>query len=211
MVDKKLKKRLLEICYKHKLHHLGSYFSSLNIIDEIYSQMKKDDIFILSSGHAVVALFVVLEKYYGFDAEELLKKHGEHPKLDEEHKIFCSTGSLGLGLLVAVGRAVANRDRDVYCLISDGETAEGSIWEALRYAKECKLENLKVFVNANGICGYDTVNVDYLEKRIKAFDEKINFVITTVEQIPALKGIESHYCTLSEKDYLDGLEYINRE
>jgi len=211
MVDKKLKKRLLEICYKHKLHHLGSYFSSLNIIDNIYSQMKKDDIFILSSGHAVVALFVVLEKYFGFDAEELLKKHGEHPKLDEEHKIFCSTGSLGLGLLVAVGRAVANKNRNVFCLISDGETAEGSIWEALRYAKESKLDNLKVFVNANGICGYDTVNVDYLEKRIKSFDEKINFVVTTVEQIPALKGIESHYCTLNEKDYLDGLEYIDRE
>lgn len=211
MVDKKLKRRLLDICYKHKLHHLGSYFSSLHIIDDIYSRMNRDDIFILSSGHAVVALYAVLEKYYGFDAEELLKKHGEHPKLDEQSKIYCSTGSLGLGILVAVGRAVANKNKNVFCLISDGETSEGSVWEALKYAKESKLNNLKVSVNANGICGYDTVDVEYLKKRIAAFDENINYVVTTVEQIPALKGIDSHYCSLTEKDYLEAIEYINKE
>lgn len=211
MVDKVLKKRLLDICFKHKLHHLGSYFSSLDIIDNIYSQMKKDDVFILSSGHAVVALYVVLEKYFGFDAEELLKKHGEHPKLDEEHKIYCSTGSLGLGILVAVGRAVANKQKNVYCLVSDGETSEGCVWEAFKYTKEAKLDNLKIYINANGICAYDLVDVKYLEKRCLAFNENINFVTTTVEQIPLLKGIDSHYCSLTEKDYKEALEYIDRE
>ena len=66
MVD--LKKRLLEIAYKHKLSHLGSYFSSLGIIDEIFSKKKEDDIFILSSGHCALALYVVLEKYHGHDS-----------------------------------------------------------------------------------------------------------------------------------------------
>lgn len=211
MVDKTLKKRLLDICYKHKLHHLGSYFSSLDIIDGIYSKMKKDDIFILSAGHAVVALYVVLEKYFGFDAEELLKKHGEHPKLDEEHKIYCSTGSLGLGVLVAVGRAQASKNKDVYCLVSDGEASEGCVWEAFKYAKEAKLDNLKIYVNVNGICAYDLVDRDYLKNRCLSFNDKINVVYTSVEQIPLLKGIDSHYCSLTEKDYNEAVEYIDRE
>ena len=58
---KKLYRRLLDICYENKLHHLGSYFSCLHIIDSIYKNKEQDDIFILSNGHAVVALYVILE------------------------------------------------------------------------------------------------------------------------------------------------------
>ena len=72
----------------------------------------------------------MLEKYQGVNAEELFLKHGGHPHRDEENGIYCSTGSLGLGITVAVGRALANKNRTVYCLISDGEAAEGSVWEA---------------------------------------------------------------------------------
>ena len=131
-----LKKRIAEIAYKNKLGHLGSYFSSVGIIDEIYSKMDKDDIFILSSGHAALALYVCLEKYKGQDAEALFLKHGGHPHRDEECEIYCSTGSLGLGLCIALGRAVANPKRKVHVLVSDGECAEGSIWEALKTIKE---------------------------------------------------------------------------
>jgi transketolase len=196
-----LKKRLLELCYKNKLHHLGSYFSSLNIIDEIYSKMEDKDVFILSNGHAVAALYVVLEKYYNFDSQELLEKYGEHPKKSDEHKIYCSTGSLGLGILVAVGAALANKDKNIYCLISDGEAAEGCVWEALRYAKEKRLTNLKIYVNANGYCAYDTVDLDYLEKRISAFNNDVIFCRTTVEHFDFLKGIDAHYYCMSDKDY----------
>ena len=72
MVD--LKKRILEIAYKNKLSHLGSYLSSVDIIDKIYAKKNPNDIFILSSGHAALALYVVLEKYENRDAEELFKK-----------------------------------------------------------------------------------------------------------------------------------------
>lgn len=196
-----VKDRLLEICYKNKLHHLGSYFSALQIIDDIYSEMNSEDIFILSNGHAVAALYVVLEKYYGFDAQELLNKYGDHPKIDEENKIYCSTGSLGMGLLVAVGRAWANRTRNVFCLISDGEAAEGCIWEALRFANEQKLDNLKIYLNANGFCAYDTVDVEYLEKRVLAFNEKVKVIKTTVEHYDFLKGIDAHYYCMNDEDY----------
>lgn len=195
-----LKKRLFEICYKHKLHHLGSYFSSLEIIDRIHDEMKDEDIFILSAGHAAVSLYVVLEKYYGYDAEQILLEHGEHPKLDENRKVYCSTGSLGMGITVAVGRAVANPDRKVYCLITDGECAEGSVWESLQFIKSYDLKNIEIHVNANGYCAYDEVDLDYLEKRLKAFLPEVVFHRTQVEHFPFLKGIDAHYYSMKEED-----------
>jgi len=201
---KELYKRLLDICYERQLHHLGSYFSALQIIDEIYSQKNEDDIFILSNGHAVVALYVVLEKYYGLDAVELHEKYGDHPKRNELDKLHCSTGSLGMGVTVAVGRALANPDRDVYCLLSDGECAEGSVWEALRFAYENKVTNLKLYVNANGWAAYDAVDLDYLEKRIKAFHPDVNYVRTTVEHF-GLKGLHAHYTNFNEEQYKEAL------
>tara|TARA_R100000995_G_scaffold57362_1_gene28516 strand:- start:535 stop:1152 length:618 start_codon:yes stop_codon:yes gene_type:complete len=201
---KDLYKRLLDICYERQLHHLGSYFSALQIIDQIYSEMDKDDIFILSNGHAVVALYVILEKYYGLDAVELHEKYGDHPKRNELDKLHCSTGSLGMGVTVAVGRALANPDRDVYCLLSDGECAEGSVWEALRFAYENKVTNLKLYVNANGWSAYDTVDLDYLENRIKAFHPDVNYVRTTVEHF-GLKGLHAHYTNFNEEQYKEAL------
>lgn len=196
-----LKKRIAEIAYKHKLGHLGSYYSSVDIIDEMYSKMDKDDIFILSAGHCALALYVCLEKYHDIDAEELFLKHGGHPHLDEENKIYCSTGSLGLGLPIALGRAVANPNRKVWVMISDGEAAEGSIWEALKTIKELNIQNIEVYVNINGLCAYKEVDQDYLVPRLKAFMPNIELRYTTVEHYPFLKGLNAHYHVMNEDDY----------
>ena len=199
MVD--LKKRILEIAYKHKLGHLGSYLSAAEIVDEIYKNKDTDDIFILSSGHAALALYAALEKYEGKNAEELFLKHGGHPHRDEENGIYCSTGSLGLGITVAVGRALANKNRKVHVLISDGESAEGSVWEALRFIKESNLSNIEVYVNVNGYAAYDKVDVKYLVDRLKVFLPTINIRYTSVNQYPFLRGLNSHYHVMSEQDY----------
>ena len=199
MVD--LKKRILEIAYKHKLGHLGSYLSAADIVDEIYENKDPDDIFILSSGHAALALYDALEKYEGKNAEELFLKHGGHPHRDEENGIYCSTGSLGLGITVAVGRALANKNRKVHVLISDGESAEGSVWEALRFIKESNLSNIEVYVNVNGYAAYDKVDVKYLVDRLKVFLPTINIRYTSVNQYPFLRGLNAHYHVMSEKDY----------
>jgi transketolase len=199
MVD--LKKRILEIAYKHKLGHLGSYLSAAEIVDEIYENKDSDDIFILSSGHAALALYAALEKYEGKNAEELFLKHGGHPHRDEENGIYCSTGSLGLGITVAVGRALANKHRKVHVLISDGESAEGSVWEALRFIKESNLSNIEVYVNVNGYAAYDKVDVKYLVDRLKVFLPTINIRYTSVNQYPFLRGLNAHYHVMSEQDY----------
>ena len=199
MVD--LKKRILEIAYKHKLSHLGSYLSASDIIDEIYENKDPDDIFILSSGHAALALYAALEKYEGKNAEELFLKHGGHPHRDEENGIYCSTGSLGLGITVAVGRALANKNRKVHVLISDGESAEGSVWESLRFIKENNLSNIEVYVNINGYAAYDKVDIKYLVDRLKVFLPTINIRYTSVNQYSFLRGLNAHYHVMSEEDY----------
>ena len=196
-----LKKRIAEIAFKHKLGHLGSYMSSVDIVDEMFSKMGKDDIFILSSGHCALALYVCLEKYHDINAEDMFVKHGGHPHRDEKNKIYCSTGSLGLGITIALGRAVANPNRKVWVLISDGEAAEGSVWESLKTIKEDNINNIEVYVNINGLCAYKEVDVDYMSTRLKAFLPSINLRYTTVEQYPFLKGLNAHYHVMSDENY----------
>jgi|TARA_Y100000361_G_scaffold128157_1_gene122918 transketolase len=198
---KKLEKRILEIAYKNKLSHITSYLTALPIIYNIYKNKKKEDIFILSSGHAALALYVVLEHFENQCAENLLKESGGHPHRNLKHGIHCSTGSLGMGITVAVGRALANKNRDYYVLLSDGECAEGSVWESLKSIKEKNLNNIHVYVNCNGYCAYNTVDVTYLEKRLKSFLPSINVIKTKVHSYNFLKGINGHYHIMNAENY----------
>ncbi len=197
----KLKKRILEIAYKYKLSHLGSYLSSVDIIESIYNKKDKDDIFILSSGHAALALYVVLEKYENKNAIDLFNRYGGHPVRSEEDGIYCSTGSLGTGLTIAVGRAIANPSKNFFVLISDGETAEGSVWESLRFISENYLNNIEVHVNINGYGAYDVIDKDYLSFRLKSFLPNIILHETTVNQTKFLKGLNAHYYVMNKKDF----------
>ena len=102
-------------------------------------------------------------------AAALFDKHGVHAHKDPEAGIACSSGSLGCGITIAVGFALANPDKHVYVLCSDGESAEGSVWESLNFIHQRKLSNISVYVNLNGYAAYDEVDEDNLEARLKAF------------------------------------------
>jgi transketolase len=196
-----LERRVVDISYNEKMGHLSSNLNAVNIIDEIFKLKSKDEVFILSSGHAALALYVTLEKHHGLDAVKLFHKHGVHPHRDVENNIHCSTGSLGMGLTVAVGHALADRNKKVWCLVSDGEAAEGSIWESLRFIHEAKLDNLEVFVNINGMTAVDFIDKDYLVKRLQAFLPRINLRFTEPPNWPFAKGILTHYYVLKPEDY----------
>lgn len=198
---KKLEKRIMDITYQENLSHLSSTLSALPIIEEIYAEKKDDEVFILSNGHAGLALYVVLEEKYGIDAVMLLHKHGIHPGKDLENKLYCSTGSLGSGLPIAVGHALADRTKNVYCMISDGEAAEGSIWESLRFIKEAKLDNLKIYVNVNGMSAYEYLDVDYLVERLKVFLPRINIRLSDPVEFNFAKGLLTHYYVMKPGDY----------
>jgi transketolase len=106
-----------------------------------------------------------------------------------------------MGITVGVGRALVNKSKDYYVLISDGECAEGSVWEALKCIKENNIQNIHVYVNSNGYCAYNKVDKTYLEKRLKSFLPEINIVNTKIDQYPFLKGVNAHYHIMSEEDY----------
>lgn len=211
MNNKDLKRRILEISFKYKLSHIGSCITAVDIIDEIFKLKKPDEKFVLSSGHAGLALYCVLEKYnhpeYGKSAEEIWRHHGTHPDRCEECGIDCSSGSLGQGLPIAVGMALADRSKNVYCLISDGEMAEGSIWESFFIKARADLDNLKIYVNNNGYAAYRKYSNNWhkIENLIPC---QVNWVKTDFEQLPFLKGQEAHYKIMTEEDYKEGLELL---
>jgi transketolase len=195
-----LRDRILDISYKHKLSHIGSCLTTLPILDFIYSNKNEEDDVVLSNGHAGLAQYVIIEKHYGHDAEQMLLDWGIHPCRDTNRKTSVSTGSLGCGIAIATGMALANRNKNTHCIISDGECAEGIVWESLSFAYKNKLTNLKIYLNMNGYSAYDKVDEQYLENRIKAFFPTVNIWKTNSDLIFAT-GIESHYKTMNENEY----------
>lgn len=230
--QKMLRKRILEISHATKLSHLGSCFSAIDLIAALYAIKKPDEHFILSNGHAGIAWYTVLEKYGIIDAATIKKLH-LHPDRNPAHGIHVSTGSLGQGLPIALGMAFAERKKRIYCMLSDGECAEGSIWESLVVIYHHQVHNLKIIINANGWSAYDKVNLSYLKKRIKAFGFTIHtinghditniiqvlqktrgkelsviFARTKVEQLPFLKGQDAHYYVMNQEDYDHAIQLL---
>lgn len=193
-----LQKRVWELAYKFKTP-VGSSLAAVEIIDEIYSLKKPDEKFVLSAGHYGLALYVVIEKYLGIDAEKIWRHHGRHPDRCEECHLDCSTGSLGMGLSVAVGMALANRMKDVWCLISDGEFLEGSTQEALRTKLFENVSNLKVLMNFNGWGAYSRIVTDGEEL------PGVQVCQTNLDDFPFLRGLEGHYHILTKEEYETGL------
>jgi deoxyxylulose-5-phosphate synthase len=151
---------------------------------------------------------VLLEHYHKIDAETLLHENGIHPFYSKQNQIYCSGGSLGQGLTVAVGYALANPNKTVYVTISDGECSEGCVWEALRFINEKNIANIKVFVNMNGVSAINYVDIGYLSKCLYTFYPNINIRNTTVETFNFLKGLEAHYKVMSPEDYQLALQQL---
>lgn len=151
--------------------HPGGAFSSIDIMITLYfavmridlkkSLWQKRDRFILSKGHSSVALYTVLY-LRGFLKREVLKTFRQdksilsgHPDMHKVTGVEMSTGSLGHGLSIGIGLAVAakmdKKSNRVFVLMGDGETQEGSVWEAAMFAKHYKLDNLVGIVDRNMI------------------------------------------------------------
>ena len=184
-----IRRHVLEQSKRANVGHIGSALSVADILASLYGGVLKGrpsdpdrDRFVMSKGHAALALYAalhiagymtheVLETYSG-DGSEL----GVHPHHSLEGVDF-STGSLGQGLSMAVGAALAARlqrsRRRVYALLSDAECNEGSVWEAAMLAAHHKLDNLVVIVDSNRqqALGYtaDVISLDPLEERWQAF------------------------------------------
>lgn len=160
-----LAKKLIEVCFKANSGHIGSCLSSLNLMVFLFHQkMNIKDEFVLSKGHAAAIYYIILNSK-GYISDEMLAtfyKEGTllaaHPPSSRKiEKIKFGTGSLGHGLSLSVGLALAqkfkNSDKEVFCLLSDGECNEGSVWEAAMFAAHHKLDNLYVVIDKNNLQG----------------------------------------------------------
>lgn len=203
--------RIVDISFRHKLSHLGSSLTAWPILKHIYETKKPRDLVVLSAGHAGLALYVALEMYECRDAEALLEKHGIHPCRDVDNGIHVSSGSLGSAVLVAVGLALGDPTRDVHVVLSDGECAEGSVWEALAFVCQKNVENIKIHVNMNGYSAYDPVDTAYLYWRLKSFWWPIKIWYTRPPPAEFLSGLRAHYHVMTEEHKDELIKYLNEE
>jgi transketolase len=207
---KTLVRRTVEIAYQHKHPHLPGCLSALQVMGPIFSGFNPaNDVFILSKGHAAVALYACLESI-GFHPD--LSK--SHPERDPGNGITCTTGSLGHGLPMAVGIALAKSIRGepgrVHVLLGDGECLEGTTWESLCMAREWYLPNLIVHIDAN-LCGaLGDLPFNVAGRLIAIFPRIIHYYGTSKGSgVSFLNGIKDHKRVLTEDEYLRAMEELS--
>jgi len=211
---------IVEMIGYGKTGHLGGSCSVADIVTALYFyKMKYDpenpkwedrDRFILSKGHSALVQYAALADLGYFPVEELgrLKKLGSmlqgHPDMLKTPGIEANTGSLGQGLSIACGIAAGlkldRKECKVYCVVGDGEIAEGQIWEAALSAAFYKLDNLIVILDKNLIQATGSVverfNTNPLPEKWKAFGwytmeidgHDMKQIVETLDKADELKG-----------------------
>ena len=226
---------------KANASHIGSALSAADLLAAVYGKaLRYDprrpdwpdrDRFIMSKGHACTALYAVLAEsgYFPVERLETFYQMDRRSRADVMHKdvagVELSTGSLGHGLPVATGMAIAakrdGRPSRIFCLLSDGECDEGSVWEAALFAPQHKLDNLVVIVDYNKIQSLGTVkeviDLDPLADKWKAFrwavreldGHDLRAVEEAVTQVPFEEGRPS--CIIAHTVKGKGVSYMENK
>ena len=165
---RQIRKNILEASRASGHGHIPTSFSIIEMLCAVYETMRHDpknpscldrDIFILSKGHAALGYYATLSQYGYLPAEELKtfgafeSRLGCHADRLKVPGVEVSTGSLGHGIAVAVGLAlaskIAGRSQRIFTLVGDGESNEGSVWESVMVAVNLRLDNLTILFDAN--------------------------------------------------------------
>lgn len=186
---KELRRAILSQSKRANVGHIGSCLCVVEILAAIYGVLKASsprepdrDRFVLSKGHAALALYAALAAKGWITYADLDEfcRDGSRIAVHPDHTVpgvDFATGSLGQGISMAVGAALAAKlqksQRRVYCLISDAECNEGSVWEAAMFAAHHRLDNLRVVVDWNrqqalGLTR-DVIDMPNLPERWSAF------------------------------------------
>lgn len=194
------KRRLIEMHYRARVGHIGGNLSCIDATMLVHHEMmRRDDRFVLSKGHSAGALYVTLWSLGLLSDEDLDSFHqddtmlGGHPPPRGVPGILFGTGSLGHGLSLASGLALAARlqraDRRIFCLTSDGEWQEGSTLEAAIFASHHRLDNLTIVVDHNGLQGFGTTHgvasMSPLHDRLSGLDLDIR--VCDGHDLPAMR------------------------
>lgn len=219
-IAKKIRREVLDIIYRTKTPHIGCSFSIVDILVALYFKILKispqnpvdpnRDRFILSKGHGVPALYPVLAEK-GFFNREILQGFAvdggtleSHPTRDIAKGIEVSSGSVGHGLSLGAGMALAvrydRRDSRIFVLLGDGELDEGSNWEAIMFASHHHLDNLTAIIDRNQcqILGRtsEVLDLEPLAEKWRSFGWEVKEInghsfkeiIETLESLPFKAG-----------------------
>ena len=192
-----LRKKVLDIVNISRRGHVGSAFSSMEIVRVLFDNFLRfnpknpnwegRDRFIFSKGHGCLSLYINLAEK-GFITHKQLEtfcrsgsSFGGHPQFGKIPAVEASTGSLGHGLSISIGMAIAAKIRHekwkTAILISDGECNEGSTWEALLSAGKHKLNNLLILVDYNKMQSYgktyEVLNLEPFKHKWESFGFKV--------------------------------------
>ena len=195
-LDKKslvIRKLILKSIEKSKRGHIGSAFSIIEILRVLYDDILKINVnnlnytkrhkFILSKGHGCLGLYAILylKKIITLDELNSFCEFGSilggHPEHYKTPGVEVSTGSLGHGLSIGFGMALASKidkiNNKIYVLLGDGELQEGSIWETALSAGSKKTDNLKIIIDYNKVQTFDyvknVVNIEPLVDKWRSF------------------------------------------
>src|SRR5205807_144724 len=170
--------------YEAGVGHIGGNLSALDILLTLHhGVVTESDQFVLSKGHSAGAMYVTLWSLGRITDDELKTFHKDntrlpgHPPAHGLGDVLFATGSLGHGLGLANGLALAKKLKGqggrVFCLTSDGEWNEGSCWESLIFARHQNLDNLTFIVDANGLQGFgstrEVADLAPLGEKFRAF------------------------------------------
>lgn len=213
-----IRKHVIDTCYRTAASHLGGALSLCDVAVALYYHFlrydPKDykapdrDRVILSKGHSGCLLYNIFADFGIYSWEYLYegynkieKPFGQHPNRLYLPMFEASTGSLGHGLSIAFGTALALRqsgsDARVFCITGDGEMDEGSNWEALMAAAHYELSNLFLIIDRNRLQGCrhteETVRLESLEAKLQAFNwdvisfdgNDMNSVAEALSKLPA--------------------------
>lgn len=195
-LSKRIKINSLKMVNKAKASHIGSALSIADIVAVLYAEILTvnpnnpdeaiRDRFILSKGHACVAIYAALSEMGFFPAKDLETYGDDYSPLMNHisHKVpgvEFSTGALGHGLPFAVGKALFCKRNNLgwrtFVLLSDGELDEGSNWEALMFAAHHQLDNLTVIIDYNklqSLTSIDkTLGLEPLADKFRAFGASV--------------------------------------
>jgi transketolase len=240
------RKKVLELVYRAGTSHIGSLMGSAELFAVIFEKIDLDkDKFVLSAGWKAAMLYYHLWRKGRMTLKELNSYCQPGSKwiglAEPIHKdISFAGGSMGYGLPAAVGFALSKKLKGeegvVYCLMSDGELQCGTVWEAALIAAHHRLDNLVVFVEANGFqamgrvedilhAGFPTKNwsahlidghdCDMIDRAIYAGSKGVGCPLVFIAKTTKGKGVSFmenvnlwHYAKLQEEDYKKALECL---
>ena len=213
-----MRKKLINLCgvYEGSVHIggdlsmtdllIGLFHHGMNVDPNNIANPKRDR-FILSKGHGAVCMYIAMAMRGFFDYDEIVRTYGKldsaygmHPCKVQLPGVECSSGSLGQGLSMAVGMAISAKvhkeSHRVFCMLGDGETCEGSVWEAAMSASSYKLGNLIAVIDRNNqmMCSRteELMNMEPYADKWKAFGWNVieidghdmNAIVDVLDNLP---------------------------